>query len=86
MKQNKLYESIVAQNSLVKGRVSGESPAAPQKTGGGRLSKPPKPQISSIPGLSPKERRRYRVMLGDVILGDLLTIDEALELVRGGGR
>ena len=29
-----------------------------------------KPQISSIPGISPKEPHRYRVMLGDGILGD----------------
>lgn len=41
-----------------------------------------KPQISSIPGVSPKERDRYRVMIGDRILGDKLTLDEALKLAK----
>jgi hypothetical protein len=43
-----------------------------------------KPQISSIPGIPPKERNRYRVMLGDEILGNRLTLDEALKLAKGG--
>ena len=43
-----------------------------------------KPQISSIPGISPKQRDRYRVMLGDEILGDFLTLDEAVILTKGG--
>lgn len=45
-----------------------------------------KAQISSIPGASPKNRHRYRVTLGDRILGDRLTLDEALELARRGTR
>lgn len=44
-----------------------------------------KPQISSIPGISPKQRNRYRVMLGSEILGDFLTIDEAVNLAKLGG-
>jgi hypothetical protein len=44
-----------------------------------------KPQISSVPEISPRERNRYRVLLGDRILGDRLTIDEALKLAKGGG-
>jgi hypothetical protein len=39
-----------------------------------------KPQISSIPGISPKQRDRYRVMLSDVVFGDRLTFDEAIAL------
>jgi hypothetical protein len=46
--------------------------------------KPHKPQILSIPGISLKQRDRYRVVLGDEILGDFLTIDEALKLAKGG--
>jgi hypothetical protein len=45
-----------------------------------------KPQIPSIPGISPKERRRYRVKLGDKVLGDRLTLDEALQLAKQGER
>jgi hypothetical protein len=47
-------------------------------------TKPKKAQISSIPGVSPKERNRYRVMLGDVILGDHLSLDEAIKVAKGG--
>ena len=43
-----------------------------------------KPQISSIPGISPKKRDRYRVMVGDRVLGDRLTLDEALNLAKRG--
>jgi hypothetical protein len=45
-----------------------------------------KPQISSIPGISAKRRDRYRVTLGDHVLGDFLTFDEALQLARGGAK
>jgi hypothetical protein len=41
-------------------------------------------QISSIPGISPKDSHRYRVMLGGQVLGDRLSIDEALLLVKEG--
>jgi hypothetical protein len=47
-------------------------------------TKPKKAQISSISGISPRERNRYRVLLGDRILGDRLTIDEALKLAKRG--
>jgi hypothetical protein len=43
-----------------------------------------KPQISSVPGISPRERNRYRLLMGDRILGDRLTIDEVLKLAQGG--
>jgi hypothetical protein len=43
-----------------------------------------RPQIVSIPGVSLKEQHRYRVMLGHEILGDQLTIDEAVKLVKRG--
>jgi len=48
------------------------------------LELPQKPQISSISGISPKEPHRYRVMLGGEILGERLTLDEALKLAKGG--
>jgi hypothetical protein len=41
-----------------------------------------KPQIVSIPGISPKQRDRYRVMRGDQVLGDRLTLDEAIALAN----
>jgi hypothetical protein len=43
-----------------------------------------KPQISSIPGVPPRERHRYRVTLGDKLLGEYLDLDQALQLVKGG--
>ena len=43
-----------------------------------------KPQISSIPGISVTERRRYRVIAGERILGDRLTLEEALKLAKRG--
>jgi len=45
-----------------------------------------KPQISSIPGISPKQRDRYRVVLGDQVLGDRLTLDEAIALTKEGAK
>lgn len=47
---------------------------------------PQKPQISSIPGTSPKQRDRYRVILGGEILGERLTLDQALALAKRGER
>jgi hypothetical protein len=41
-----------------------------------------KPQIVSISGIPPKEPHRYRVMLGDEILGTHLTLDEAIALAN----
>jgi hypothetical protein len=43
-----------------------------------------KPQILSTPGVSPKQRDQYRVMVETRVLGDRLTLDEALKLVKGG--
>jgi hypothetical protein len=68
-------------NSLQTTNSSDFQPKAPKLQ-----SFPNKPQISTIPGMSPKERSKYRVMLGDEILGDFLTIDEALKLVKGGAK
>jgi len=45
-----------------------------------------KPQISSIPGISPKQRDRYRVMVGNEILGNRLTLDKAIALAKGGAK
>jgi len=41
-----------------------------------------KAQITSIAGLPPTTRERYRVLLGDEILGDFLNLNEAIELAR----
>lgn len=41
-----------------------------------------KPQIASIPGVSLKDRNRYRVVLKGEILGDRLTIDQAIALAN----
>ena len=41
-----------------------------------------KPQIVSIPGISPKQRDRYRLMRGDEVLADRLTLDEAIALAN----
>jgi hypothetical protein len=43
-----------------------------------------KAQIKSSPGISPRERDRYRVLMGDRILGDRLNLDEALKLAKEG--
>ncbi len=43
-----------------------------------------KPQIQSTPGISPKQRNRYRVSFGTKILGDRLTLDEAITLAKRG--
>lgn len=43
-----------------------------------------KPQIVSILGICPKEKNRYRVVLGGELLGERLTLDEALKLAKGG--
>jgi hypothetical protein len=45
-----------------------------------------KPQISCIPGISLTSQRKYQVKVGDRILGDKLTLQEALELAKGGTR
>lgn len=47
--------------------------------------KPQKPQISSVPGTSVKQRNRYRVLLGEKVLGDRLTLNEALKVAKRGG-
>jgi hypothetical protein len=71
---------IFAQKSPVEGK---------EKRDASRLSQKlfrQKPQILSIPGISPKELHRYRVILGSEVLGDRLTMDEALLLAKGGAK
>jgi hypothetical protein len=41
-------------------------------------------QTASIPGIPSKEQNRYPVMRGDEILGDRLSLHEALKLAKGG--
>ena len=43
-----------------------------------------KAQITSSPGVLQKQRDRYRVLMGDRILGDRLSLDKALQLAQGG--
>jgi hypothetical protein len=45
-----------------------------------------KAQISSIPGVSARERNRYRVVLNGEILATGLTSEQAFEMVKQGGR
>ncbi len=75
-------------NIITHRRTSAQSEAQEQDSSQLNLSnfarKRQKPQISSIPGISPRERDRYRVLIGSEILGDRLTLDEALQLAQGG--
>jgi hypothetical protein len=43
-----------------------------------------KAQITSSPGVLPKQRDRYRVVFRGAILGDRLSLDEALQLSQKG--
>jgi hypothetical protein len=45
-----------------------------------------KSQIVSIPGISVKRRDRYRLMRGDEVLADFLSLDEAIALTKGGAK
>ena len=74
-KQSKNRATNIAQNPPAKGRQL--DLFTPQ----GNLHKP---QISSISGILPGERNRYRVVMADQVLGDFLNLDEALKLVKGG--
>jgi len=76
-KQSKNCATTIAQNSPPKGRQLDLF----NHTGNLR-----KPQICSTPGTSPKERDRYRVTFQGQILGDHLSIDQAIELAKRGGR
>jgi hypothetical protein len=49
------------------------------------LGKRRKPQVESIPSISTKEPRRYRVKLGDEIIASNLTSAEAFDLAKQGG-
>ena len=76
-KQSKNCATTITQNSPAKGRQLDLF----NHTGNLR-----KPQICSVPGVCPKQRNRYRVLMGDRILGDRLTLDEALLLAKGGAK
>jgi hypothetical protein len=71
----KTCNSSVAQNPLAEGR---------QLELFNHTGNRHKPQISSIPGISVKRRDRYQVVFRDQVLGDHLTLDEAIALVKGG--
>lgn len=51
-----------------------------------QLQKSQKAQISSIPGVNPKNPNRYQVVSGDVILGSGLTCEQATTLAKRGGK
>lgn len=67
-------------------KYSQKPPNTRYKTEGGLSKKSPKPQIASIAGLPITHPNRYRVMLGNQILGEYLAIDEALLLAKRGKR
>jgi hypothetical protein len=88
---------ILAQNPPVEGREKRNASRSSQKPKQLNIWESPqstapeaslfhrnRPQIVSIPGVSPKEQHRYRVKAGDEVLGDRLTLDEALKLAKGG--
>ncbi len=77
--------TIVAQNRVEQSLQSLESTNRVNrlKQSAVNWGTPQKPQISSIPGIPARERHRYRVTLNGKILGDKLTIDEALKLAGG---
>jgi hypothetical protein len=89
---------IFAQNPPVEGREKRDASRLSRKSKQLNLWEPlqspvpeavlfrQKPQIVSIPGISPKEPHRYRVTLGGQLLGDRLTMDEALLLAKGGAK
>ena len=76
-KQNKTCAISLALNPLVEGRQL----KLFNYTGNRH-----KPQISSIPGIFPKQRDRYRVTLENRILGDSLSLDEAVALAKRGAK
>ena len=47
-----------------------------------RFTRKQNPQISSIPGICPKDRHRYQVTHETELLGDRLTIDQAILLAN----
>lgn len=47
------------------------------------LKKRRKPQVQSIPGVSPRERNRYQVVFGGEIVATALTGEQALALAKG---
>jgi hypothetical protein len=71
MKQN--YATSITQNPLLEGR---------QLELFNYTGKRHKPQISSIPGIHPRERNRYQVKLADAFLGTHLTLDQAIALAN----
>ena len=81
---------IFAQNSPVEGREIRDASRLFQKSPQNPVPSAKlfrhKPQIVSIPGISPKERNRYRVTLGGQVLGEMLSINEAVEMAKRGGR
>jgi hypothetical protein len=86
--------NILAQNPLVEGRDNRDTSRISRKPKQLNLWESPqipvpeaqlfrhKPQIVSIPGIPLKERHRYRVTSGDEVLGDFLTLDEAIALAN----
>ena len=52
-----------------------------QRNGSAACIFSPKPQISSIPGVSPKEKFRYQIVLNGKVLSSGLSLEQALERV-----
>jgi hypothetical protein len=73
MKQN--YATSITQNPLLEGR---------QLELFNYTGIRHKPQILSSPGVSPKQHDRYRVVVGNEVLGDQLTLDDVFQLAERG--
>jgi hypothetical protein len=86
--------NIFAQNPPVEGRQKRDASRLSEKSKQVNLWKSPqspvpeaglfrqKPQIVSISGISLKELHRYQVVLRGEVLGDRLTLDEAIALAN----
>jgi hypothetical protein len=93
-KKNFPGTDILAQNPPVEGRERRDASRLSRKSKQLTLWESPqnpvpeaqlfrrKPQIVSIPGIPLKERHRYRVTSGGKVLGDFLTLDEAIALAN----
>ncbi|HEY9671315.1 MAG TPA: hypothetical protein V6D11_07720 [Waterburya sp.] len=83
----KLHNHIVIQSSSTGKEADATCPHCDSKnlkSGAGKIAQQQaifqKPQISSVPNVSPKERNRYQVTLGDRLIVSGLNVDDATKL------
>ena len=75
--KNNNHSQLHLDNQRANQLPTGESPQNPAPSA--KLFRQ-KPQIVNIPGVLLKEQHRYRVVLDDEVLGDRLTIEQAIAL------